>query len=181
VTPDDLDQPLQDEIGALLQPVEPTPYFRAKVLQRIDSHPVSRARGVSMPLGAGVVTIVVVTAVGMLWFRPESEPVPLLRTATPAFRAVTSPETPLPAITPDRGIDARSSTSRQTTRSATATVDVVISPDDAAAFHAFVSSVEDGRVTADMFVTPSDSWSAPIEPLRVEPLAAIPPLHEAEL
>jgi hypothetical protein len=179
VTPDDLDQPVQDEIDALLRQVEPSPHFKAQVLQRIDSQPFSHAWGVLMPLAAAAATVAVVAAVGMLWFRPDTEPISLLRTDTPASRTVTRPETPLPAIALDR--DARDSTPRQTTRSAAAPSDVLISPDDAAALDAFVSSVEDGRVTADMFVTPSDSWSTPIEPLRVEPLAAIPPLHEAEL
>jgi len=179
VTLDDLDQPLQDEIDALLQQVEPSPHFKAEVLQRIDSQPISHAWSVLMPLGAAAATVAIVAAVGLVWFRPDTAPISLLPAATSAFRTVTRPETPLPAIAPDR--DARGSMPRQTTRSAAAPLDVLISPDDATAFAAFVSSVEDGRVTADMFHTPSDSWGTPIEPLRVEPLAAIPPLHEAEL
>ena len=181
MTPDDLDQPLQDEIDALLRQAEPTAHFKAQVLHRIDSQPIPGAWGVLMPLGAAAATIAIVAAVGMLWFQPHTEPVPLRSSATPEFRAVTNPETPLPVVTSDRGLDTRGRTPRQTGSTAAATADVLISPDDAAAFDAFVSSVEDGRVTADMFTTAGDNWSTPIEPLRVEPLAAIPPLHEAEL
>jgi hypothetical protein len=177
---DDVDRSLQDEIDALLRQADPSPEFRTKVLQRIDMES-------TLPTGYGWFTLAAVVVasfalVTLIWFvslrTPAADEPPLVTglATVPTLRPDPPPLIPI-GSPPQR--DQR--VSSRTTVSAPGTPDVLISPEDAAAFDAFVSIVKEGRLSADMFPPSDDGRTSTIEPLRVEPLAAIPSLQEAEL
>jgi hypothetical protein len=168
---DDLE--LNDELDALLAHATPSPQFRARVLQRIDEAEASRKSSWFVLTAAAVTVAALVAAAVFLTRVPagEAPAVPEVVADAPAMK----PETPPPAlVTTHPAVQAPSP-------ALSPAVDTLISPDDAVAFEAFVSSVHAGRVSAEMFGPSGNASPAAIEPLRLEPLASIPPLQEPEL
>jgi hypothetical protein len=176
---DDFDRALNEEIDTLLTQAEPSAQFRARVLQQIGAEPESVRRRVWLTLipAAAAVALLMVGALAWLRVPPGDGPVvPEGPAAAPIATAPLSTAVPSqPINVPDR----RTSPREVSTPSGTS--EVLISPDDAVAFDAFISSVESGRLWADMFAPSNESLPGVIEPLRLEPLATIPPLEEAEL
>jgi hypothetical protein len=179
VKPGDFDRILHEELDALLRQAEPSPAFRARVLQHIDAEPESfaRAKWFAVIPPAAAITLLVLGA--LAWLRVPADEGPVLPERPAAAPVATAPR---PTTVPGRSTntsDRRSARTEAVTPSSAS--EVLISPDDAAAFDAFIASIEGGRLWADMFEPSDNSVPAAIEPLHVEPLATIPPLKEAEL
>ena len=189
---DDIEQALTDEIDALLRQAEPSPRFRARVLQRIDAESESAGRTMWLALIPAAAAIALLVGAVLPWLR-----IPADDSVVVSEKSVAAPVAPVPRPIADPSQSAHAPDRRTSLREAFTPPpqpsDVLISPDDAAAFEVFISSVESGRLRADMFESP-DEWAdlfepsgaddnrpAVIEPLRLEPLATIPPLKEAEL
>jgi hypothetical protein len=176
---DDFDRALNEDLDRLLTQPEPSPHFRARVLQRIDeeSESVRGRRWFTVIPAVAATALLLVGAFAWLRVPAGDEPIVSEQAAAPPIATSTRP----PAV-PGQSTQApeRRSAPRAAEPPPSAS-DVLISPDDAAAFDAFISSVEDGRLWADMFEPSDDSLPTVIEPLHLEPLATIPPLKEAEL
>lgn len=171
------DLALNDELDALLSHATPSPQFRARVLQRIDDAEASR-RSSWFVLTAAAVTVAVLVAAAMFLTRVPAGEVPAVSEVVADAPAM-KPETPPPAlVTTHPAVQAPLPPPSPALSPA---LDTLISPDDAVAFEAFVSSVHAGRVSAEMFGPSGNASPAAIEPLRLEPLASIPPLQEPEL
>ena len=177
---DDFDRALTEEIDTLLRQAEPSPQFRARVLQHIDAEPESAWRPLWFASAPAAAVTALFVAGALVWLSAPAEDAPVLvsdRLATAPITAMPGPTALLsqPINTPERP------TSLRETAPPPRASEVLISPDDAAAFDAFISSVGNGRLWADMFEPSDESVPAAIEPLRLEPLATIPPLREADL
>jgi hypothetical protein len=176
---DDCDRALNEEIDTLLRQAEPSPQFRARVLQHIDAEPepVWRLPWFALIPAAAAMALLVMGA--LVWLRVPADDGPVASTRPASAPIATAPRPP--AIPSQSTSAPEQPPSPRDAFSLPSASEVLISPDDAAAFDAFISSVESGRLWADMFEASDDSLPAAIEPLRLEPLATIPPLKEAEL
>jgi hypothetical protein len=115
----------------------------------------------------------------LTWLRVPTGDGPVVSERPAAVPIATAPG---PPAVPSQSTDAPDQrTSPREAVSPRDASEVLISPDDAAAFDAFISSVQRGRLWADMFEPSDESLPTTIEPLHLEPLATIPPLKEAEL
>lgn len=176
---DDFDRALTEEIDTLLRQAEPSLQFEARVLQRIDAEPesVSCRRWFVLIPAAAVIALLI--AGGSVWLRVPEDDGPIVSERLAPAAIATPP--PPPAVPSQSTRPPERRTSPKETVTPPSASDVLISPDDAAAFDAFISSVEDGRLWGDMFAPSDNGLPAAIEPLHFEPLATIPPLKEAEL
>jgi hypothetical protein len=172
------DVALNEEIDALLTQATPSPQFRARVVQRIDEAEASRPSSWFALIAAVTVVALVVAAAAMFW-APAPYPEAPARSESVADAVPLEPETPAPVLETAR--PAAPAPVALPRMAEAPSLETVISPDDAFAFEAFVSSVHAGRVSAEMFGPSGDASPAVIEPLRLEPLASIPPLMEPEL
>jgi len=172
------DVALNDEIEALLTRATPSPQFRSGVLQRVDSVQVS---GAERWFGLASVTSVMATLAVLIVMTAWWLGVPINDESAVAERVAVAPAEPapsapaVPAPVPQPLVPTISSPA------STPPVQTLVAADEVAAYRAFVSIVQDGRLSADMFQSPADLSPAFIEPLQVEPLASIPPLKEPEL
>ena len=176
---DDFDRALTEEIDTLLRQAEPSLQFRARVLQHIDAEPQFSwlARFASAPAAAVMALFV---AGALVWLSAPAEDAPVLVSDRLATAPITAMPGPTALLSQPINAPERPASLRDTAPPPRAS-EVLISPDDAAAFDAFISSVGSGRLWADMFEPSDESVPAAIEPLRLEPLATIPPLREADL
>jgi hypothetical protein len=168
------DLALNDELEALLTQAAASPQFRSGVLQRVDALDSARAgRWFTLAAAMAMVALVIVTTswwmrlpAGVETRRAERAAAALTKPEMSApARAEPPPQTPVPVSSP---------------RASSPSAEVLIAADEVEAFRAFVSIAKEGRLSADMF-QPLADLPAVIEPLRVEPLALIPPLKEPEL
>jgi hypothetical protein len=174
---DDFDRALNEELDTLLRQSGPSPHFRARVLHQIDAEPEPVRRPMWFALIPAATALLVMG--GLAWLRVPADDGPVVSERPAAAPIATAPRSTAVPSQSTNAPDRRTSPREAVTPPGAS--EVLISPDDAAAFDAFISSVEGGRLWADMFEPSDESLPAAIEPLRLEPLATIPPLKEAEL
>ena len=169
------DLALNNELEALLTQATPSPQFKSGVLQRVDELEPSRA-GNWLGVAAAMATAGLVIVTTVLWMRG-----PATNEATVAEPAAAAPAPPV-ALTPALAATLPEvPVANRSPRGSASSPEVIVAADEVTAFKAFVSIAQEGRVSADMFQAPADPSPAVIEPLRVEPLASIPPLKEPDL
>ena len=176
---DDLDRTLSEELDTLLR-VEPSPEFRVRLREQLERERGSR-RGRLFPLlplaGAAVAVVVLL----VVWLGGSRRAEDGQASPEPALRLMADVDLPAPleaaAVPANRS---RRAGPARRPRDAPAQTDVLFADDERRGYAAFLAHIREGRLTAEMFEEPGPP-SDVIEPLVVEPLAAIPPIDEEGL
>lgn len=186
-TPDSWDEELDRELREALS-VTPSPSFRSRVRERLDTEPVpSRFRGM-LSMGAAAAVIAAIVAGGAMssrWWSAQSAPALL------ASRTGLATAAPYPATVATRShIDIASSLHRPVTRSAQAgspaersprgrIVTAKFAPEDRTAFRLFVVLARNGALPVPESLPIADPGSDTLSAIEVPPIEIPPVVSDA--